>query len=365
MTNDVRDERLSRLLDAAANRIDVTPHIEPVVQRGSLRRGVRTTAMVAAVAVFVGAVGYGALRARDTSVPAVDPSTWNEYPSPDGWSARYPDGWVVQPFAGPVAKIDLSGAFFSNVPYDFHHLDLGPNDFTSGWDLSSFPRDGVAVEFERFVGGPPGMQPGPDTPFPLSLENTPAVQSSSTPESGGQRSIDIVHDGSRYTLNVWFGPDASQADREVARMLVTTIAFAAATNAPAFESGAGTVPADRITLALGWINAHSCASGRFRDVIAQGSTTLRDLAELQPHTPGLANMSEYLAPSSTVYAVVVSGTCTVDSGDGPAFAYEAHLGYVLLGDEGPVYFLTAWRPRAEPEIDGPFSDVIDAAFAAA
>jgi streptogramin lyase len=225
MTNDLRDERLARLLDAAASRIDVTPHVEPVVHHGSLRRGVRTIAMVAAVAVFVGAVGYGALRARNASAPSVDPSTWNEYPSPDGWTARYPDGWVVQPFAGPVTKIYLSGAFFSNVAYDFHHPDLGPNDFTSGWDLSSFPRDGVTVEFERFVGGPPEIQPGPDTPFPLSLESTPAVQSSSTPESGGQRSIDIVHDGSRYTLNVWFGADASQEDRELARLLVTTIAF--------------------------------------------------------------------------------------------------------------------------------------------
>jgi hypothetical protein len=139
----------------------------------------------------------------------------------------------VQPFAGSVTKIYLSGAFFSNVAYDFHHPDLGPNDFTSGWDLSSFPRDGVAVEFERFVGGPEPIQSGPDTPFPLSLENTPAVQSSSTPESGGQRSIDIVHDGSRYTLNVWFGAEASQADREIARLLVTTIAFSdAATPEP-------------------------------------------------------------------------------------------------------------------------------------
>jgi hypothetical protein len=231
MTNDVRDERLSRLLDAAANRIDVTPHIEPVVQRGTLRRGVRTTAMVAAVAVFVGAVGYGALRARDSSAPGIDPSTWNEYSNPDGWTSRYPDGWIVQPFAGPVTKVYLSGAFFSNVAYDFHHPDLGPNDFTTGWDLSTFPRDGVAVEFERFVGGPPGMQAGPDTPFPLSLETTPVVQSSSTPESGGQHSIDIVHDGSRYTLNVWFGAESSQADREIARLMVSTFAFPRARSA--------------------------------------------------------------------------------------------------------------------------------------
>ncbi len=252
MTNDVRDERLSRLLDAAANKIDVTPHIEPVVQRGSLRRGVRTTAMVAAVAVFVGAVGYGALRVRDASAPGIDPATWNEYPSPDGWTARYPDGWIVQPFAAPVGKIYLSGAFFSNIPYDFHHPDLGPNEVTSAWDLSSFPRDGVAVEFERLEGGP-GQVSSPDTPLPLSLEHAPTVQSSSTPESGAQRNIGIVHDGSRYTLNVWFGAESSQADREIARVLVTTIAFPGAatiepappeTNTPsARKDGTNVIPA--------------------------------------------------------------------------------------------------------------------------
>jgi hypothetical protein len=232
MTNDVRDERLFRLLDGAASRIEATPRIQPVVQRGSLRRGMRTTAMAAAVAVFVGAVGYGALRARDASTPSVDPSTWNVYPSPDGWTARYPDGWHVQEFSGPVGNISLSGAFFSNVAYDFHHPDLGPNDFTSAWDLSSFPRDGVAVDFERWEGGPMLSEPLPDTPLPLTLADTSAVHSSSTPEWGGQRTIDVVHDGSRYMLNVWFGPDVSQEDRDIARLLVTTIAFPGAAVEP-------------------------------------------------------------------------------------------------------------------------------------
>jgi hypothetical protein len=242
MTNDVRDERLSRLLDSAASRIDVTPHIEPVVQRGSLRRGVRTTAMVAAVAAFVGAVGYGALRARDASAPAVDPSTWNAYSNPDGWTSRYPDGWIVQPFLD-YGKVSLTGAFFSNVAYDFHHPDLGPNGSTTAWDLSSFPRDGVAVEFERFEGGPPEVFPNPhDSPFPLSIGDASPVRSSSTPEWGGQRTIEIVHDGSRYTLNVWLGPDSSQEDREMARLLVTTIAFSGATTVeprPSNRDGAG------------------------------------------------------------------------------------------------------------------------------
>jgi hypothetical protein len=41
-----------------------------------------------------------------------------------------------------------------------------------------------------------------------------------------------MHDGSQYTLNVWLGPDSSQEDREIARLLVTTIAFPGTTVEP-------------------------------------------------------------------------------------------------------------------------------------
>jgi hypothetical protein len=333
MTNDLRDERLARLLDAAASRIEVTPHVQPVVQRGSLRRGARTTAMVAAVAVFIGAVGYGALRARDASTPALDPSMWNVYPSPEGWTARYPDGWYVREFSGPVGHISLSGAFFSNVAYDFHHPDLGPNEVTSAWDLSSFPRDGVAVEFERFEGGPASIQLGPDTPFPLSLADTSAVHNSSTPEWGGQRIIAIVHDGSSYTLNVWFGPDASQKDRDIARLLVSTVDFPGAPVEPKRSSSS------TVTIARYFFSA----SG-LRGVLEVGSSppSICYSTQSYPARP-ISIISE---PSSGVpahvevsYAPRNNDFC--DSTVRPALAAG------LLAD--PSAYLVRWRPRH----DGP------------
>jgi hypothetical protein len=329
MTNDVRDDRLFRLLDGAASRIEATPRIQPVVQRGSLRRGMRTTAMVAAVAVFVGAVGYGALRARDASAPSVDPSTWNEYPSPYGWTARYPDGWHVQEFSGPVGHISLSGAFFSNVAYDFHHSDLGRKTLTSAWDLSSFPRDGVAVEFERWEGGPPSTQPGPDTPLPLSLADTSAVHSSSTPLWGGHRAIEIVHDGSHYTLNVWIAPDASQQDREVARLLVPTIDFPGAPVEPKRSSSS------TVTIARYFFSAPG-----LRGVLEVGSSppSICYSTQSYPARP-ISIISE---PSSGVpahvevsYAPRNNDFC--DSTVRPALAAG------LLAD--PSAYQVRWRPR--------------------
>lgn len=275
MKNDVRDEALGRLLDGVASKIEATPRIQPVVRRGSLKRGARTTAMVAAVAVFVGTVGYGALQMRRTAQPVWDPSTWNTHRNPDGWTASYPDGWHVQSFSQPVGHVSLSGAFFSNVAHDFHHPDLGPNEATSAWDLSSFPPDGVAVSLERFVGGR-FFGPGhPDTPFPLSIEDASIVEGSA-PAVVEHRTIEpVFHGGLQYTLNVWFGPDASQQDREIAGAIVSTVGFSDASPAPPITrvpdlSGLTVAEAETALNELGLGSIHVYLAS---DTIAQGTVS--------------------------------------------------------------------------------------------
>jgi hypothetical protein len=72
--NDVRDEAVGVALDRVARMIEVEPaaRLQEVFRRGSRDRTARFTVIVAAVAMFVGAVTWTGLlmRGGDAAIPA-------------------------------------------------------------------------------------------------------------------------------------------------------------------------------------------------------------------------------------------------------------------------------------------------------
>jgi hypothetical protein len=228
MNEDVRDDLLTGLLDAAVRGIEpaADARLPDVLRRGGRRRAVRWTAIGTALAVFLGAVVWGAANVGHGQSQPLDVASWSTYRDPDRWSVRYPPGWNVQPFSTSSGDIHLQGALFSNVGYRFRHPDLGPSEFTTAWDLSRLPEDAVVVEVERFLGGPSGPRTRPpDTTFPLSIGGATSVNDSPTPGPPGHLQLPFVNAGRRFTLNLWFGAAASRRDREIAGLIVHSVTF--------------------------------------------------------------------------------------------------------------------------------------------
>jgi hypothetical protein len=102
--SDERDEALAAMLDRPARTMEPAPdeRLEDVLHRGGRRRLIRSTAIVAAVALFVGAVAWTGLHWLDPGDPAV--RTGTDQPAetartlhdPDhDFTVSVPQGWVV------------------------------------------------------------------------------------------------------------------------------------------------------------------------------------------------------------------------------------------------------------------------------
>jgi hypothetical protein len=226
MNEDGPDRGLSALLDAAVRRIepDVAARLPEVLRRGGRRRSARWTAIGTALAVFVGAVAWGAVTVGHGGVEPINVASWSEYRDPQGWSARYPRSWYVQAFSTPVGLIDLEGAFFSNVVYDFHHPHLGPGEATSNWDLAGLPRHAVAIDFQ-LVSGELLTPTGRNSNFPISLDNARPNAASSRPPDGESLWLPVTWNSHRYQMWVFLGPDVSHRDRTMASLIVRSITF--------------------------------------------------------------------------------------------------------------------------------------------
>jgi hypothetical protein len=221
MMADLR-ERLAVLDDASAP--DLWAEIEGrpprLEHRIDASRGHRLSAAVVALAVAVG----GTIFAVSTLTPDdsdMEASSWTAQAVPRlRLTFRHPPDWHVQSFDEQVGHVEFAGAVVSNVAHTFRHPDLGPNEVTSTWSLRGLPETAVAISIERVIGGLGRPEHLPDTVRPISLEGARLVR-----KDGGweERSMPVVVGGGSDYVRVWFGPEASERDKRIARRIVGSI----------------------------------------------------------------------------------------------------------------------------------------------
>ena len=171
----------------------------------------------AAAAVVAGGV-LGAVRlnpsSSESSVPNVDTRTWSSQHGSDGWIFRHPSDWFYEEFG--------------RISTDFH---VGGDVGVVSNDVRSIPREGsmrrlgrvvVAVRLER-TSDRSGRSAAPETKFPLALEHGIGRH-----DEGYGDSVElplILRGRPAGRLSVWIGDLAEPLDAEIARRIVSSIAF--------------------------------------------------------------------------------------------------------------------------------------------
>jgi hypothetical protein len=212
---DVRDTALGAALDRVVS--DVTPSgdIGAVKRRGGTRRSLQRLIVVGSVVLFVAVVAFAATEVGSDAERQMRPlSTFTSNETP--WTFTYPEGWIATSsrVAGPSAsrKTDVTETFVSNAQL--------PPDWTSGPNStplpSTVPSDAVIVLIERLwlPGAGIGSAPTLGAAFHDDAQN-PGWSFNETARCEGTLCFHVVQ---------WFGPDASQVDRQVAAQIAAAVA---------------------------------------------------------------------------------------------------------------------------------------------
>lgn len=228
MNSDMRDQELGKALERTVRDLDPHPRtrLRRVVRRDGLLRAARWGAIGATVGVFLTGLGWAGLEVRrqQAATPA-DTWEWRTYRDPElGWSMAYPPGWHLQTFDEQFLGPTFRGALVANVDFQFRHPDLGQGRHTSAWDMRELPSHAMVVEFHAVARyGLPTDAPGAQ--FPLSLDDARPVRD--RPAYGApQPRLFLPLGETGYAVFAWFGPDASEPDRQIAHRIVASIRFA-------------------------------------------------------------------------------------------------------------------------------------------
>jgi hypothetical protein len=218
MMIDERDERLAELLDRAVRDLQPAPAPERVLRRGFWRRGLRLTASVATVAVFVGGTVFAAAIVRDDQAPTPG-SSMATFSAPEApWSFDYPSGWNVatRGSAGPeqIANALVTTIVNGSVP---KHGGYGPNSSPNATSL--FGDAGAVVLVERFWSHatPLGAEPWGPGPFADDAQN-PGWTFRERARCDGTLCFHVLE---------WLGPETSDEDRAAAAAIADSVRLAA------------------------------------------------------------------------------------------------------------------------------------------
>jgi hypothetical protein len=161
-----------------------------------------------------------AFRSSPSTAPAIGEWRHGEIESL-GASFEFPPTWHVQHVDEFVGTTGLTGAVVSNVGQDLHHPDLGPNAWTSAWDLSELPSDGVVVSIEAVESFRQSEEP--DSTFPVDLADANRLKP--TRHSGSTEGwwLEFTLNSKLMGVRVYFGPDATGEDRRIAEEVVASI----------------------------------------------------------------------------------------------------------------------------------------------
>jgi hypothetical protein len=208
---DVRDERLAGVLDAAVRDVEPEPAAwsPRVLRRGSRRRAARWTAIVAAIAMFVGAVGWGASQFR-TGIGVGDANTIGSLDT-TGWTLSIPSDWRRQDLPACPDAPERTGVILTTADFEFRNPDGDAPGCEDRYVFAGFPSSGVALALQP-VGVRIGVgRPAEDTRFPLSLDR---LRMSRGIRGGPRESYaGITIDGNQILIvRTWIGRDAPQKD---------------------------------------------------------------------------------------------------------------------------------------------------------
>jgi hypothetical protein len=227
MKEDVRDERIGLVLDAAVH--DLVPtgkdRLSRVVRRGSRRRALRWTVIVGIVVLLVAGPGVAALRLRSgLHTGPIAPDGWATVGSLDanGWTLDYPGDWHAVPLPACSNAPERTGVIVTDTDFEFLNPEGKPPRCGDRLVLDGFPSDGVAVAVE-----PVGVLSGiflktPETPFPIStdqLEPTGGIEGGPTASYLG-----ITVDGDEIaSLQTWVGASASPESVDALNVVVGSL----------------------------------------------------------------------------------------------------------------------------------------------
>jgi hypothetical protein len=223
VSRDLRDQELADRLEAAIAHVapDPADRARSVRRRGSIRRVTRWSAVAAALAVFLGSLGWAAFAlrgsSRPTALPAIDTSGWRTYDGLKPWVLRYPPGWHVAPYGAAGGHC---GVLISNVDHQFRHPVL-PDTQTTAWDFRGLPDDLAVIDLHTCDLGP--IVRPTQTIFPLSLDDLPLVTAPPNLRFGAPQPFRVTRIWPGFTLAAWFGPDASAHDRAAAAAVIGSL----------------------------------------------------------------------------------------------------------------------------------------------
>jgi hypothetical protein len=192
---------------------------------GAPGRSHRIVVILTAFAVAVAGTAF-LVKAFSERSPQVgsEPGAWATYDlGKIGLTIDYPPEWRIQPFDEAVGHMAMAGVIVSNTSIEFHHPDLGPNAYTSDWDMRDLPQDGVVLSVERMEGGLV-MPPKPDSSFPLSLDRQLSLAPS--PPGADEPSTlwrPFTFRSRNMGLRAWLGSEASEADQATLERIVESI----------------------------------------------------------------------------------------------------------------------------------------------
>lgn len=194
---------------------------DPSLDPSLWRRRLGTVALAIAVGLAGVLVAVKALGPAAHPTASLDTRTWSSHDVPTlHLRFNHPPQWHVQPFDELVGRAGMIGSVVSNVDHRFRHPDLGPNRHTSAWEMRGMPDDAVVISIQHLEAiGPPQ----PDSVRPLEIDRAERSVGEYLDPGWVQLWLPFTLAGVDDSVFIWFGPEATAHDREVARLIVASI----------------------------------------------------------------------------------------------------------------------------------------------
>jgi hypothetical protein len=211
---DVRDEEVGALLDGAVTHVDVEgdERLGRVRRRGGTRRAIRWTAIVVALAVFVGSIGLTAVALRTRATTPAGPGQIGRtitIPYANG-SLTLPPGWYGVSAQGMNA--DILMATTNRDALEGLVTGCEPESRECGWkslDVADLDATDAFVEVQgASIPKPPG---GPV--LPSNLESARWTDQPGRFSEYVRQITGRGPQGGVFTIRWWVGPDAGEGRR--------------------------------------------------------------------------------------------------------------------------------------------------------